>query len=133
SPAAKGLKAARPVWMDVRNGQLYPVFNVKKGTGKKGRYTYPQDDPNAYSNGNKQNQWTVDKDGVLIATAGHLHPGGLHTDLWLKRNGARVAKPACASKRGAKARKRCKARAPRGYGNNVHLFQSYARYFEPAG
>jgi len=133
SPAAKGIKAARPVWMDVRNGQIYPVFNVKKGTGKKGRYTYPNDDPAAYSNGNKQNEWTVDKNGVLLATAGHLHPGGLHTDLWLKRQGARVAKPACASKKSGKARKRCKARAPRGHGSNVHLFQSKAKYFEPAG
>jgi plastocyanin len=133
SPAAKGMKAVRPIWMDVRNGQLYPVFNVKKGSGKKGIYTYPTDDPNAYTGGNKQNEWTVDRDGVLVATAGHLHPGGLHTDLWMRRQGAKVAKPACASKASAKARKRCKARAPRGYGSNAHLFRSSAKYFEPAG
>jgi hypothetical protein len=133
SPAAKGMKAARPIWMDVRNGQIYPVFNVKKGSGKKGVYTYPNDDPNAYTGGNKQNEWTVDRDGVLIATAGHLHPGGLHTDLWLRRKGATVARPACASKSTAKARKRCRARAPRGHGSNAHLFRSVAKYFEPAG
>jgi plastocyanin len=133
SPAAKGITAARPIWMDVRNGQIYPVFNVKKGSGKKGSYTYPNDQPDAYAGGHKQNQWTVDRDGVLIATAGHLHPGGEHTDLWMRRQGAKVARPACASKGSAKARKRCKARAPRGYGSNAHLFRSTAKYFEPAG
>jgi plastocyanin len=133
SAAAKGMKAVRPIWMDVRNGQLYPVFNVKKGAGKKGTYTYPNDEPNAYAGGKKQNEWTVDRDGTLVATAGHLHPGGLHTDLWLRRSGAKVAKPACASKGSSKARKRCRKRAPRGYGSNVHLFTSRANYFEPAG
>jgi plastocyanin len=133
SPAAKGIKPARPIWMDVRNGQIYPVFNVKKGSGKNGKYTYPTDEPNAYAGRNPQNEWTVDRDGVLIATAGHLHPGGLHTDLWLKRKGARVAKPACASRESAKARKRCRVRAPRGYGSNAHLFSSVAKYYEPAG
>jgi plastocyanin len=133
SDAAKGIQPVRPIWMDVRNGQIYPVFNVKKGAGKKGTYTYPTDEPDAYANGNKQNEWTVDRDGTLVATAGHLHPGGLHTDLWLRRKGAKVAKPACASKAGSKARKRCRKRAPRGYGSNVHLFSSLAKYFEPAG
>ncbi len=74
-----------------------------------------------------------DRDGVLVATAGHLHPGGKHTDLWMRRQGARVAKPACASKSSSKARRLCKARAPRGYGSNAHLFRSDAKYFEPAG
>jgi len=133
SPAARGMRAARPIWMDVRNGEIYPVFNVEKGAGSKGKFTYPSDQSAAYAGGPKRNEWTVDRDGVLVATAGHLHPGGLHTDLWLRRDGARVAKPACASERSAKARARCKARAPRGYGSNVHLFRSDAKYFEPAG
>ncbi len=50
------------------------------------------------------NEWTVDTDGVLVATAGHLHPGGLHTDLWATRDGTKVP-----------------------------LFTSTANYFEPAG
>jgi plastocyanin len=133
SPAARGLKPVRPVWMDVQNGQLYPVFNVEKGAGEKGRYTYPSDETAAYRGGPKRNEWTVDRDSVLVATAGHLHPGGLHTDLWVKRRGARLAKPACASEAGAGARKRCKARSPRGFGSNAHLFRSRANYFEPAG
>jgi hypothetical protein len=133
SPAAKGITPVRPIWMDVRNGQIYPVFNVRKGSGEKGEYTYPNDEPAAYQGGPKRNEWTVDHDGVLVATAGHLHPGGQHTDLWMRRQGAKLAKPACASKSSAKARKRCKARSPRGFGSNVHLFRSDARYFEPAG
>jgi hypothetical protein len=70
---------------------------------------------------------------VLVSTAGHLHPGGLHTDLWLRREGARIAKPACATKSSAKARRLCRQKAPRGHGSNVHLFRSDAKYFEPAG
>ena len=133
SAAARGMKPVRPVWMDVRNGQLYPVFNVEKGAGENGSYTYPSDEAAAYRGGPKRNEWTVDRDGVLVATAGHLHPGGLHTDLWVKRRGARLAKPACASEAGARVRKRCKARSPRGFGSNAHLFRSRANYFEPAG
>jgi len=133
SKAAQGMRAVRPIWMDVRNGETYPVFNVKKGAGDGGRYTYPTDQPAAYGGEPARNEWTVDRDGVLVATAGHLHPGGLHTDLWLRRDGAKLARPACASERSPRERRRCKARAPRGYGSNVHLFKSEARYFEPAG
>ena len=31
SPAAKNIVAARPIWMDVQNGETYPVFNVPQG------------------------------------------------------------------------------------------------------
>jgi hypothetical protein len=134
SPKARGLKPVRPIWMDVRNGQIYPVFNVEKGAGENGLYTYPGDEgAAAYGGGEKRNEWVVDRDGVLVSTAGHLHPGGLHTDLWVRRQGARLAKPACASKSSAAARKRCRRNAPRGRGSNAHLFRSKAKYFEPAG
>ena len=102
SRAARGLRATRPVWMDVQNGGLYPVFNVRKGTGRKGRYTYPT--RGAYGGGQKKNEWVVDRPGVLVATAGHLHPGGLHTDLRVRRGG-----------------------------RTAPLFRSVAKYFEPAG
>ena len=104
SPAARGIRPVRPVWMDVQAGSIYPVFNVKKGTGKRGRYTYPDNARNPYGGGEKKNQWVVDRPGVLIATAGHLHPGGLYTDLKVRRKG--------------KTRR---------------LFRSRAKYFEPAG
>ena len=41
---------------------------------------------------------------MLVGTGGHLHPGGLWTDLWLERGGQKV-----------------------------RLFRSRAKYFEPAG
>src|SRR4029078_8962350 len=28
APAAKGIQLARPIWMDVRNGETYPVFDI---------------------------------------------------------------------------------------------------------
>jgi len=104
SPAAAGMVAARPIWMDVENGKVYPVFDVIRGSGHDGTFSYPDDADNPYGTNPPANEWTADADGVLIATAGHLHPGGLHTDLWLDRDGQRV-----------------------------RLFQSEAHYFEPAG
>jgi hypothetical protein len=104
SRAARGIRPVRPIWMDVEKGRQYPVFNVRKGTGKKGRFTYPNDAKNPYGGGPKRNRWVVDRPGVLVATAGHLHPGGLHTDLKLRRRG-----------------------------RTVPLFRSKAKYFEPAG
>jgi plastocyanin len=104
SAAARGIRPVRPIWMDVQNGQSYPVFNVRMGSGKKGRYTYPNNARNPYRGGPKKNQWVVDRPGVLVASAGHLHPGGLHTDLKLRRG---------------------RKTAP--------LFRSVAKYFEPAG
>jgi hypothetical protein len=133
SRAARGLRAARPVWMDVRNGSVYPVFNVTKGSGSNGKFTFPDDQPDAYPNGAQPNEWVVDRDGVLIATAGHLHPGGLYNDLWLRREGARVRSARCGRFRTAKAARRCRRNAPRGRGNTAHLFRSEAKYWEPAG
>jgi len=102
--AAKQLKPARAVWMDVQNGSIYPVFDVVP-QAEHDTYTYPDDAKEPYGNGPKKNEWTVDTDGTLIATAGHLHPGGLHNDLWLDRSGQKRA----------------------------HLYESKANYFEPAG
>ena len=134
SPAAQGMRAVRPIWMDVRNGDGYPVFDVLRGSGgKDGKFTYPDDDPNAYPDGWQRNLWQVDRNGVLIGTAGHLHTGGLATDLYLRRTDARyegrnfrkLATPA--------QRRRCRNRSPSVAGNRVHLFRSDARYWEPAG
>jgi plastocyanin len=133
SPAAKNIKPARPIWMDVESGKIYPVFNVLKNSGKKNIFTYPNDDPDAYPAGRQRNAWTVDRDGVLLATAGHLHPGGLHTDLWLQRNGAKVRAAKCGKAKTARAAKKCRLKSPRGRGDKVHLFRSDAKYFEPAG
>jgi hypothetical protein len=74
SPKASAMKAVHPVWLDVENGKVYPVFDVHKGSGTNGRYTYPDDEPDAP----RVNTYTVPNDGVLVKTFGHLHPGGLH-------------------------------------------------------
>ena len=60
--------------------------------------------PDPYGSGPKLNEWKVDRDGTLIEAAGHVHPGGLWTDLDVLRGGRRV-----------------------------HVFRSDAHYFDPNG
>ncbi|HEV3377319.1 MAG TPA: hypothetical protein VG126_08575 [Thermoleophilaceae bacterium] len=133
SPAARGIRPVRPIWMDVENGELYPVFDVRKGSGSGGRFTYPTDAKNPYAGEGRRNEWVADRNGVLVATAGHLHPGGLHTDLYLRRPGARIRPAQCDRRPKGAARRACKRNAPRGRGARAHLFRSKAKYFEPAG
>lgn len=105
APEAKTIKEVKTRWMDVQGLKPYPVFDVKRRSGKNGRYTYPDDDPKAYRSDVKvRNRWVVDRDATLVGTIGHVHPGGLHSDLFLERDGKKA-----------------------------HLFRSTARYFEPAG
>jgi len=117
APEAKSIKPARPIWMDVQNGETYPVFDVRRGSGTQGEYTYPDDATNPYQGGPAKNVWTVDQDGTLIGTAGHVHPGGLRDDLWLQRAGAKAPSD------------EAKPDAP----DTVHLFSSVSHYYEPAG
>ena len=99
------IKPARPLWLDVENGKNYPVYDVKKGTGGDGRYTYPNEArPDPYGSGPRRNEWVVDRDGTLVVTAGHLHPGGLWTDLDVVRGD-----------------------------RSAHVFRSEAKYFDPNG
>jgi hypothetical protein len=81
TPLARRIIPVRPIWMDVRNGNAYPVFDVLQGSGHQGRFTYPDDAPRAP----RRNIWTVDRDGTLVWAAGHVHPGGLWDDLFLQR------------------------------------------------
>jgi plastocyanin len=104
SPAAKKIHRVETLWLDVEGGKAYPVFDVHRGSGRAGRFTYPDDQPGAYGGGPARNTQVVPRDGVLVATAGHLHPGGLYTDLELTRDG-----------------------------RTVNLFRSRAHYWEPAG
>jgi plastocyanin len=109
----------RTKWLDVAgNPSLYPVFDTLRGQGQGGRYTFPDQAPPADLNpctGNGRppeshgclgsaQSWTPNQDVTLIASAGHLHPGGLDTQL----------------------------RVTRGSENNT-LFTSKAHYYEPAG
>jgi plastocyanin len=147
APAAKKMKEVKPVWMDVQSGSIYPVFDVHRGSGKDGTFTYPDQDPNAYPGGRRRNEYMASRDMTLISTAGHLHPGGLHDDLWLQRAGAaeapaavRASKCNSAKVRARKARKAGASDAikracakPAVFGDTAHLFKSSAKYFEPAG
>ncbi len=132
SPAARGIRPVKPLWLDVENGSDYPVFDVRKGAGSGGKYTYPTDARSAYAGRGRRNEWVADRNGVLVATGGHLHPGGLYTDLYLRRRGERIRSAAC-DRRPKGARSTCRRDAPRGRGARAHLFRSNARYFEPAG
>ena len=102
---AKKIKPVSTQWMDVEGLKPYPVFDVHKDSGKRGKFTYPNDDPNAYrQDGVRRNRWVVDRDSTLVGTAAHLHPGGLYGDLYLERGNRKV-----------------------------RLFRSRAKYYEPAG
>jgi plastocyanin len=118
SPAAQQITPARPIWMDVQNGSIYPVFDVLKGSGTNGTFTYPDQANNPYGEGRQKNVWKVDRDSVLLGTAGHLHPGGLHDDLYVDRPGATGAPGSS---------------VVQGKPDTAHLFRSVADYFEPAG
>jgi hypothetical protein len=101
APQAATMKPVRPIWMDVDNGSVYPVFDVFRGDGgEDGEFTYPQDAKvNPYGNRRQKNKWKVDRDGVLLGTTGHVHTGGLDTELFLSREGAGYQGPQCAEPR----------------------------------
>jgi endonuclease/exonuclease/phosphatase family metal-dependent hydrolase len=103
TPEAAAMQEVRTLWMDVRNFSFYPVFDVHRGAGgRDGRYTFP--DESRQRRNYTRHRMTLQEDGVLVGTGGHLHPGGLWTDLYLERGGRKV-----------------------------RLFRSRAKYFEPAG
>jgi plastocyanin len=104
APAARHIHAVETDWVDAEGGRAYPVFDALHGAGANGRFTFPDQAPDPYQGGPPRNQWVVQHDATLVFTAGHLHPGGLYTDLTLTRNG-----------------------------RTVRLFRSRAHYFEPAG
>ncbi len=104
-PAAASITPVKPHWLDVAGIRAYPVFDAIRGQGHKGKYTFPEDAKGAQARkiGPAQS-WRVPRDMTIISTAGHLHPGGLYTDLFASREGT-----------------------------TKRLFRSVAKYFEPAG
>ena len=103
SPAAKGISEVTTRWMDVEGPGHTRCSTSLKGAGKNGRFTYPDDKPERTKAPRARNEWVVDHDATIVGTAGHLHPGGLYTDLTSRATGRR------------------------------HLFRSKAQYYEPAG
>lgn len=117
SPAARGITPVHPIWMDVMDHHIYPVFDVTRPSGRYGRFTFPDMADNPYGGGPPLNEFTVDHPGTLVATAGHVHPGGLYTDLDLIRSGATLAQKV----------------VPGSVPHSVRLFRSKAHYFDPRG
>jgi hypothetical protein len=105
APEAAGIKQIDTQWMDVEGVKPYPVFNAIKGSGTNGKFTFPNQAKNAYpGRATPRNQWVATRDATLVTTVGHLHPGGLWTDLNVTRDG-----------------------------KTVRLFRSRANYYEPSG
>jgi hypothetical protein len=104
APAAAHMKEVRPLWLDVGKGN-YPVFDVQRGWGKDGRYTFPEDARGAERRKiGPQQRVRMPADLTLVAAGGHVHPGGLWVDL----------------------------RSSRGDRTKT-IFRSEAKYYEPAG
>ena len=120
SPAAAHITPVHPIWMDVEAHHLYPVFNVKRHSGVDGKFTFPDmaKHPVGYTKGQPPlNEFTVDHPGVLVSTAGHLHPGGLYDTLDLIRPGATPSAGA----------------VPGSVPHSVQLFRSFAHYWDKLG
>jgi plastocyanin len=105
SPAAASIKPVTTRWMDVAGVSLYPVFDALRKFDPGGQYTFPDEATGeARQDIGSAQTWTAPGPRTLIGTAGHLHPGGINTQL----------------------------KATRGGQTNT-LFTSNAHYFEPAG
>jgi plastocyanin len=103
--AAASVTPVHPLWMDVSGIKPYPVFDALKGQGRSGKFTFPTQARAAQKRDiGVAHQYTASKDMTLVLTAGHVHPGGLYTDLAQTRGS--TTKP---------------------------VFRSVAKYFEPAG
>jgi hypothetical protein len=122
APAAAHIKAVHPIWMDVEANHIYPVFDVKRHSGTNGTFTFPNQAKNPYGGGRPLNERRIPRNGTLIDTAGHVHPGGLWTQLDLLRPGARVT--AASRRRGVST-----GTVP----NSVRLFRSNAHYWDKRG
>ena len=117
SPLASTITPVHPIWMDVEDHHIYPVFNVRRHSGRHGVFTFPDMAKDPYGGSSPLNRLTIDHAGTLVGTAGHLHPGGLYDELDLIRAGD--------SARGGAIRGPVR--------NSVRLFRSYAHYFDPGG
>ena len=117
SPLASTITPIHPIWMDVQDHHIYPIFNVKRGTGRAAKFTYPDMARGPYGSGPPLNEFRIDHPGTLVATAGHLHPGGLYDDLDLIRPGVTPSP----------------GTIPGSVPGSVRLFRSQAHYFDKGG
>jgi plastocyanin len=128
SPSAAAIDPVNIKWLDVAGSpQLYPVFDAQQSfdTDGDGEFVFPDDVPNdpaapAFEEQGKisnARRWTVPGGGrTLVFGAGHLHPGGLHVDLEVARDGSDPGSTDGDTPSEVR-----------------QLFRSDARYYEPAG
>ena len=102
------------------NGKSYPVFNVRKGSGKQGHVHLPRRGQEPLRRAATQNEWTVDRAACWSPPAATCIPVGCTRPA--EREGAS----------GLRAARR-RASKERGRATPAHLFRSKAKYFEPAG
>src|SRR5262249_19971691 len=88
TPLARTVKPVIPVWLDVRAGEDYPVFNSSSGSGEGGTFTYPTDAKNPYGGHAPLNQVRLPIDRTIVSAVGHIHPGGLYDTVELLRPAA---------------------------------------------
>lgn len=119
SDLGKTLTPVYPLWLDVKRGSGYPVFDTFTGMGSNGTVTFPDQFSNPYPGRPSwaiPSNWTANRHLTLVGTAGHVHPGGLRTDLQVVRSGAGSSGP-----------------QPGTVPNSARLFRSNAVYWDPAG
>ncbi len=135
---ARSVKPVIPVWLDVRGGENYPVFNSTSGSGEDGTFTYPTDAKNPYGGRTPLNEIRVPFDATIVSAVGHIHPGGLYDTIEVVRPGATLpTRRACrreardiADTRSATT---CVAATPGSTAHSVRIFRAQAHYYEPAG
>ncbi len=140
TPLAKTVKAVTPLWMDVRRGWAYPVFNTIRNTGgPDGQFTFPQDEKTSpYRAGGAQNEYTMPWSGTIVSAIGHLHPGGLRDDIDLIRAGAKLPTSKACRKvglnpEGTKSARRCVKATSGMSSDSTRIFRSQAHYYDKAG
>lgn len=75
-------------WMGVAKDKLFPVFDAIKGSGRGGKYTFPdQAKGRDRALRSPDQSWVLSEDRTLVYSTGHLHPGGLYMDLKVTREG----------------------------------------------
>ena len=98
APAAKNMHTVETRWMNVAGPQphvgisrpIYPVFDALRKYGANGKYTFPDQAQGAQRQLISPDQaWTPSHPVTLIGSAGHLHPGGLNTQLRVRRGNTR--------------------------------------------
>ncbi len=100
SPAASTIKPVEPFWLDVAGFQgANPVYNTQRGFGSvPGECAFPREECAAFdpygksvpgngAAGNGVGYTATPPPGTVVWAVGHVHPGGLRTDVELVRPG----------------------------------------------